>query len=287
MCSTQPRISWSPRFLSPHSRSCLPLHTSTILYMQWRAWAWLLHFFFAQLAFLPRKWREQLNQQNQPFPPGLRQPPWQGNRWRRQDCYQRPPLNSVINPQIMFKYQQLIKENLSEIAKLITVEQVFQNFSIDFQRLTMTPIPSAICMLPGRLYFWSLLQGKTHQDAEGDVMRGLQVEVFQSFGYLEYIPRWWNLCVQTQPWCWERPWLVSARTWTWPAIGGTNFETCDLGLPGFRLVCVPALPLLTSLQWFPSGCFPQALLRATPMSWRSGRFSNWMTPRFSFHSKQP
>merc|ERR1711934_1337886 len=40
----------------------------------------------------------------------------------------------------MFKYQQLIKENLSEIAKLITVEQ-----------------------------------GKTHQDAEGDVMRGLQV----------------------------------------------------------------------------------------------------------------
>jgi len=46
----------------------------------------------------------------------------------------------LARQQIMFKYQQLIKENLSEIAKLITVEQ-----------------------------------GKTHQDAEGDVMRGLQV----------------------------------------------------------------------------------------------------------------
>merc|ERR1712013_458719 len=39
-----------------------------------------------------------------------------------------------------FKYQQLIKENLSEVAKLITTEQ-----------------------------------GKTHADAEGDVLRGLQV----------------------------------------------------------------------------------------------------------------
>merc|ERR1712032_490740 len=46
----------------------------------------------------------------------------------------------LARQQIMFKYQQLIKENLSEIAKLITIEQ-----------------------------------GKTHQDAEGDVMRGLQV----------------------------------------------------------------------------------------------------------------
>ena len=36
-------------------------------------------------------------------------------------------MNSVINPQIMFKYQQLIKENLSEIAKLITIEQVYQD----------------------------------------------------------------------------------------------------------------------------------------------------------------
>ena len=35
------------------------------------------------------------------------------------------PIDQMINPQIMFKYQQLIKENLSEIAKLITVEQVF------------------------------------------------------------------------------------------------------------------------------------------------------------------
>ena len=36
--------------------------------------------------------------------------------------------HQMINPQIMFKYQQLIKENLSEIAKLITVEQVFLSY---------------------------------------------------------------------------------------------------------------------------------------------------------------
>jgi len=46
----------------------------------------------------------------------------------------------LARQQIMFKYQQLIKENLGEIAKLITIEQ-----------------------------------GKTIPDAEGDVMRGLQV----------------------------------------------------------------------------------------------------------------
>ena len=40
----------------------------------------------------------------------------------------------------MFRYQQLIKDNLKEVAKLITTEQ-----------------------------------GKTLADAEGDVMRGLQV----------------------------------------------------------------------------------------------------------------
>ena len=34
------------------------------------------------------------------------------------------------------------------------------------------------------------------------------------------IPRWLNLCVQTQPWCSERLWLALARTWTSPAIGG-------------------------------------------------------------------
>jgi hypothetical protein len=44
------------------------------------------------------------------------------------------------------RYQQLIKENLSEIAKLITLEQ-----------------------------------GKTLPDAEGDVMRGLQVILLQNF----------------------------------------------------------------------------------------------------------
>jgi len=46
----------------------------------------------------------------------------------------------LARQQIMFKYQQLIKDNLKEIAKLITTEQ-----------------------------------GKTLADAEGDVMRGLQV----------------------------------------------------------------------------------------------------------------
>ncbi len=46
----------------------------------------------------------------------------------------------------LFRYQQLIKENLGEIAKLITVEQ-----------------------------------GKTLPDAEGDVMRGLQVERYRIY----------------------------------------------------------------------------------------------------------
>merc|ERR1719383_986496 len=46
----------------------------------------------------------------------------------------------LARQQVMFKYQQLIKENMSDIAKLITVEQ-----------------------------------GKTHADAVGDVTRGLQV----------------------------------------------------------------------------------------------------------------
>ena len=48
----------------------------------------------------------------------------------------------LARQQVMFKYQALIKENLKEIAKLITFEQ-----------------------------------GKTIPDAEGDVMRGLQVNV--------------------------------------------------------------------------------------------------------------
>ena len=46
----------------------------------------------------------------------------------------------LARQQIMFKYQALIKDNLKDIAKLITLEQ-----------------------------------GKTIPDAEGDVMRGLQV----------------------------------------------------------------------------------------------------------------
>ena len=46
----------------------------------------------------------------------------------------------MARQQIMFRYQQLIKENITEVARLITLEQ-----------------------------------GKTLADAEGDVMRGLQV----------------------------------------------------------------------------------------------------------------
>jgi len=46
----------------------------------------------------------------------------------------------MTRQQLMFKFQQLIKDNMKELAKLITLEQ-----------------------------------GKTHADAEGDVMRGLQV----------------------------------------------------------------------------------------------------------------
>ena len=85
---------------------------------------------------------------------------------------------------------------------------------------------------------------------------------------LSPISRWWNLCVQTQPWCWERPWLESVRTWTWPATGGNYMETCDLGLPGCLLVSVLALPLSTSQQWFPFGCSPPASSPATPILWR-------------------
>ena len=48
--------------------------------------------------------------------------------------------SALSRQQIMFRYQQLIKENIGEIARLITIEQ-----------------------------------GKTLADAEGDVMRGLQV----------------------------------------------------------------------------------------------------------------
>ena len=114
MCSIQPPTSWSPRFPSRHSRSCLTLKSPLSFTL-----------LIALTAFLSRKWSEQLNRQNQPFPPGRRQPPLPGNRWRGRDFIQNSPIDQMINPQIMFKYQQLIKENLSEIAKLITVEQVF------------------------------------------------------------------------------------------------------------------------------------------------------------------
>lgn len=51
----------------------------------------------------------------------------------------------------MFKYQQLIKENLSEIAKLITVEQVYQ--SCTTQAFSLLLILSANCVLPAPSYF--------------------------------------------------------------------------------------------------------------------------------------
>ena len=70
----------------------------------------------------------------------------------------------------MFRYQQLIKDNLKEVAKLITTEQ-----------------------------------GKTLADAEGDVMRGLQVKrkttvsagsrANKTIG----TSRLWRTCVPTPP----------------------------------------------------------------------------------------
>ena len=49
-------------------------------------------------------------------------------------------MSPLARQQVMFKYQALIKDNLKDVARLITLEQ-----------------------------------GKTLADAEGDVMRGLQV----------------------------------------------------------------------------------------------------------------
>ena len=72
---------------------------------------------------------------------------------------------------VVFRYQQLIKDNLKEVAKLITTEQ-----------------------------------GKTLADAEGDVMRGLQVRsriiampagsrANKTIG----TSRLWRTCVPTPP----------------------------------------------------------------------------------------
>ena len=55
-------------------------------------------------------------------------------------CRSWSKTSAMARQQIMFRYQQLIKENITEVARLITLEQ-----------------------------------GKTLADAEGDVMRGLQV----------------------------------------------------------------------------------------------------------------
>ena len=46
---------------------------------------------------------------------------------------------------------------------------------------------------------------------------------------------------------------------------------------GFLLAFVPALLLSTFPQWFPSGCFPRASSRATPMLWRWEHFANRST----------
>ena len=65
---------------------------------------------------------------------------------------------------VISRYQQLIKENLKEVAKLITTEQ-----------------------------------GKTLADAEGDVMRGLQENTKMAperFMKHEYC-RWWRTCAPT------------------------------------------------------------------------------------------
>ena len=71
----------------------------------------------------------------------------------------------------MFRYQQLIKDNLKEVAKLITTEQ-----------------------------------GKTLADAEGDVMRGLQVRAGRTAvpagsraNETNETSRWWRTCVPTPP----------------------------------------------------------------------------------------
>ena len=71
----------------------------------------------------------------------------------------------------MVRYQQLIKDNLKEVAKLITTEQ-----------------------------------GKTLADAEGDVMRGLQVRagrITLPAGSRAYetveTSRLWRTCVPTPP----------------------------------------------------------------------------------------
>ena len=70
----------------------------------------------------------------------------------------------------MFRYQQLIKDNLKEVAKLITTEQ-----------------------------------GKTLADAEGDVMRGLQVRRKTTMpagsraNKTVGTTRLWRTCVPTPP----------------------------------------------------------------------------------------
>ena len=70
----------------------------------------------------------------------------------------------------MFRYQQLIKDNLKEVAKLITTEQ-----------------------------------GKTLADAEGDVMRGLQVRrktavpAGSRANKIVGTSRLWRTCVPTPP----------------------------------------------------------------------------------------
>ena len=108
----------------------------------------------------------------------------------------------LARQQIMFKYQQLIKDNLKEIAKLITTEQ-----------------------------------GKTLADAEGDVMRGLQVVE--------------NLCANTS--------LLLGETL--PGISK------DMDLTSYRTplgVCAGIAPFnfpaMIPLWMFPTGKFEQQML---------------------------
>lgn len=66
--------------------------------------------------------------------------------------------------------------------------------------------------------------------------------------------RWLSMPAVLHPSCWERRYLPSPRTWT------VTPTACPSG-------CVRVLPLLTSLPWFLSGCFPSAWYVATPTWW--------------------
>ena len=70
----------------------------------------------------------------------------------------------------IFRYQQLIKDNLKEVAQLIT--RYLRNQSNNEPKNIIIFIANLII---NSIKLLSREQGKTHADAEGDVMRGLQV----------------------------------------------------------------------------------------------------------------